>query len=324
MKKLLPGAHVNVREALEILIQVGMPSEQQNERTSLVLLALAGVGQKGTWAFVTGEVRLGITEIMDWMRENYGKKYAPNSRETVRRFSVHQMISAGFIHQNIDASRPINSPGNRYCLTSDFRDLLRVYGTFSWDAQLKAFKEAHGALVDRYARERAMEQIPVRISTSDGYIEIHLSAGGQNPVIKAVIEGFASRFTPGAAVAYIGDTGEKHAHHDRKLLADIGVTVDEHGKMPDVIFVHQKSEKVRWLVLVEAVTSHGPMNQKRIDELNILFAGCALGKVFVTAFPDRQTMVKYARDIAWETEVWIADNPTHLIHFNGDKFLGPH
>ncbi|MFS2517149.1 MULTISPECIES: BsuBI/PstI family type II restriction endonuclease [Parabacteroides] len=28
-------------------------------------------------------------------------------------------------------------------------------------------------------------------------------------------------------------------------------------------------------------------------------------------------------DIAWETEVWIAENPGHMIHFNGDRFIGP-
>ena len=46
--------------------------------------------------------------------------------------------------------------------------------------------------------------------------------------------------------------------------------------------------------------------------------------IFVTAFPDRALMSKYLPDISWETEVWRADSPTHLIHFNGDRFLGPH
>jgi len=91
--------------------------------------------------------------------------------------------------------------------------------------------------------------------------------------------------------------------------------------MPDVI-VYVESEN--WLVLIEAVTSHGPVNPKRRGELKTLFKGCSAGFVFVTAFLDRQAMVKYLGDISWETEVWVADAPTHLIHFNGERFLGPY
>jgi hypothetical protein len=39
---------------------------------------------------------------------------------------------------------------------------------------------------------------------------------------------------------------------------------------------------------------------------------------------DRRAMLKYLNDISWETEVWVADSPTHLIHFNGERFLGPY
>ena len=91
--------------------------------------------------------------------------------------------------------------------------------------------------------------------------------------------------------------------------------------MPDVIFYLPEK---RWLVLVESVTSHGPVDSKRHIELSNLFRSSKLGKVFVTAFPDKQLMAKYLSEIAWETEVWVADNSTHMIHFNGERFLGPH
>jgi hypothetical protein len=97
--------------------------------------------------------------------------------------------------------------------------------------------------------------------------------------------------------------------------------VDEHGKMPDVVVYH---EEKNWLVLIEAVTSHGPVNPKRRLELRELFAASKVPLVFVTAFLDRKTMVRYLGDIAWETEVWIAESPTHLVHFNGERFLGPY
>ena len=131
---------------------------------------------------------------------------------------------------------------------------------------------------------------------------------------------FCPRFTPGAKPLYIGDTAEKWAHFDTEAFKALGVTVDEHGKMPDVVVHH--AEK-RWLVLIEAVTSHGPVNPKRRQELKDLFKACKAGLVFVTAFSSRRDLVKYLADIAWETEVWVAESPSHLIHFNGERFLGP-
>ena len=83
-------------------------------------------------------------------------------------------------------------------------------------------------------------------------------------------------------------------------------------------------ESRRWLFLIEAVTSHGPVSPKRRVEFDEAFKDCKVGLVYVTAFPDRGEFRKNAADIAWETEVWIADNPDHMIHFNGDRFLGPH
>jgi hypothetical protein len=79
-----------------------------------------------------------------------------------------------------------------------------------------------------------------------------------------------------------------------------------------------------WLVLIEAVTSHGPVNPKRLTELRILFAGSKAGLVFVTAFLGRRGLLKYLGEIAWETEVWVAETPDHMIHFNGERFLGPY
>jgi hypothetical protein len=91
--------------------------------------------------------------------------------------------------------------------------------------------------------------------------------------------------------------------------------------MPDLV-IHDIERE--WLVLVEAVTSHGPVDPKRHEELHLLFAGSSAGLVLVTSFLDRRTMARYVSDIAWGTEVWIADSPTHLVHFNGERLLGPY
>ncbi|MGA9343090.1 MAG: BsuBI/PstI family type II restriction endonuclease, partial [Rhodanobacteraceae bacterium] len=91
--------------------------------------------------------------------------------------------------------------------------------------------------------------------------------------------------------------------------------------MPDVAIYYSKRN---WLLLVEAVTSHGAVDGKRHAELMKLFEGSSAGLVYVTAFPNRSVMARYLSEIAWETEVWVADAPSHLIHFNGARFLGPY
>jgi len=120
---------------------------------------------------------------------------------------------------------------------------------------------------------------------------------------------------------YAGDTGDKWGYFDAVLLASLGVKVDSHGKMPDVVLYYEKRS---WLLLIESVTSHGPVDGKRHAELAKLFSDAKAGLVYVTAFPNRTAMRRYLSEIAWETEVWLADTPSHLIHFNGECFLGPY
>ena len=163
-----------------------------------------------------------------------------------------------------------------------------------------------------------MKKLPVNLATGD---TIRLSPGDHSGLIKAIIEEFAPRFVPGGVLIYAGDTGDKWGYFDKLLLAKLGVSVDGHGKMPDVVLYYPDRE---WLILVESVTSHGPVDGKRHDELSRLFAKSSAGLVYVTAFPTRSLMARYVTEIAWETEVWVAEAPSHLIHFNGARFLGPY
>jgi hypothetical protein len=148
-----------------------------------------------------------------------------------------------------------------------------------------------------------------------------LSPGEHSKLIRDIVEEFAPRFAPNSVLVYAGDTGEKFGFFDKALLGQLGVQVDSHGKMPDVV-LHYRDRN--WLLLVESVTSHGPVNPKRHAELLKIFEKSKAGLVYVTAFPSRGVMSKYLAEIAWETEVWVADAPTHLIHFNGERFLGPY
>ena len=310
--------HKNITEVLKILKALGLPRAQQNERSALCLLALLNLTPKKKWGQAEAP-SLGITPIMDWAREYYHKDYAPNTRETVRRQTIHQFVDAGIaIYNPDDPSRPVNSPKAVYQITPDTLALLKTYGETTWKANLKTYLSKHQTLADHYAQERDMRRIPIQIASGKN---IQLSPGEHSELIKAVIEDFAPRFVPDGVLVYTGDTGEKWGYFNDKLLAKLGVTVDSHGKMPDVVLYYPKRN---WLLLVESVTSHGPVDGKRHDELSRLFSGTSAGLVYVTAFPNRSTMSHYLPEIAWETEVWVADAPSHLIHFNGIRFLGPY
>lgn len=308
----------NIELALSILRQLGFPRQQQNERSALTLLALLDLKPETPWVEASDPM-LGITPMMEFFAAHYGKTYKPNTRETVRRQTVHQFLDAGLIIANPDRpDRPTNSPQAVYQIEADALALMRTFGTDEWEHSLAAYQETRQALAARYAREREMRRIPIILS--DG-MQITLSPGGQNILVEQIVTEFCPRFTPGGTLFYVGDTDEKFAHFDREGLAALGVTIEEHGKMPDVI-VHYTEKN--WLVLIEAVTSHGPVDAKRHAELATLFGGSSAGLVFVTAFLSRRAMVRYLGEISWETEVWVADAPSHMIHFNGERFLGPH
>ncbi len=311
------AAEARIKQALEVLKVLGLPRGQLNERSALALLALLELGPETPWAEAQSPLR-GITPMMEFMTEVYGRRYAPNTRETVRRQTVHQFLDAGLIVQNPDnPERPTNSPGTVYRVETGALGLLRTFGSREWGQNLATHLATMETLRVQYAAERAMTRIPVQVG--DG--TVFLSPGGQNVLIKQIVEEFGARFTPGGKVLYIGDADEKWMVLERENLEALGVTIETHGKMPDVVIHHRAKD---WLVLVEAVTSHGPVDPKRHRELRALFGGSTVGLVYVTAFLDRATMARYLRDISWETEVWVAESPSHLIHFNGERFLGPH
>lgn len=313
-----PSLETLVADARAVLRAIRMPREQTNERAALVLLALLGLRPGRAWVEAENP-RRGIRPTMDYVAEHLGTTWAENTRETVRRFTVHQMVHAGVLLRNVDdPSRPINSPKTTYQIAPAMLALARAYGAPRWPQELAAYLERAPALADAYAAARDMHRIPLALPNG---ATIHLTPGGQNPLVRAIIEEFCPRFTPGAYPVYVGDTGAKLAWFDEVYLAGLGMTVESHGQIPDVV-VHDVRRN--WLVLIEAVTSHGPMNAKRLRELKAIFAGSRAGLVFVTAFLDRKAFSKYLPDIAWETEVWVASDATHMIHFNGERFLGPY
>lgn len=287
---------------------------QRNETACYTLLALLDLRPDVSWAEAQAPLR-GVTPLIAFIAEVYGIRYAPNTRETIRDDAAKFFVEAGLLLRNPDdPNRPTNSGKTVYQVEPAALALFRNFGTLDWRPSLLKYLASSGVLRNEIARKRDLARVPV--TYPDGS-RVALSPGGQNPLIKAIIEQFCPAFAPGGTVLYIGDTENKSVHLEKAVLSSLRVTLDSAAKMPDVI-VHYAAKN--WLLLIEAVTSAGPVDGKRRKELKELFAGCKAGLVFVTVFETRRSMQSFLSQIAWESEVWIAEDPDHMIHFNGERF----
>lgn len=306
-----------IEEAKKILASFGLPKGQQNDRSARVLLALAGIEVKSDWKNATNKL-IGIHDIIIFISEKYNFLYAENTRESIRRQSIHQFEQAGIIVRNFDdPSRPTNSGKTVYSLTNPALKVIKSYGTAKWSIELKEFLSNVSSLVQKYRKERKIHQVSIIIHEK----EYLLSPGKHNLLQKDIIENFTTRFAKGSTLIYIGDTAYKLVYLDAELCEKLNIDITKHDKLPDVVLYDSKKN---WLYLIEAVTSHGPVSAKRVIEVKEMLFNSPAYLIFVSAFPDFKTFQKYAPEISWETEVWISDNPNHMIHFDGDKFLGPY
>ena len=299
-------------EARTILTELRVPEKQQSDMCCYVFLALANIKKRDLWAEASNEW-IRIHDVIAYTKDNYGVTYAENSRETIRKQAMHHFRNAAFIEDNGLAT---NSPNYRYRLTDEALRTIQQFGTKGWGAARDAFLSLHESLIDQYTSKRIMRKMPVRINGTD----FTFSPGKHNALQKAIIEEFAPRFAPNTECLYVGDTIAKDLVKNEGKLRELGFEITLHDKMPDVVLY---SAEKNWLYFIESVTSVGPMEPKRIKEIEQMTANVTAGKVYVTAFLDFKTFKKFSETLAWETEVWIADMPDHMIHLNGDKFLGP-
>lgn len=195
---------------------------------------------------------------------------------------------------------------------------MKTFGKANFQQVCETFIKHHGSLSAAYERARSM--VKVAVTLADGS-RVELSPGLHNELQRLVVEEFSPRFAHGAVVVYLGDTAQKRLIIAKGILKELKVPEMNHDKLPDVVLFDQRRN---WLFLIEAVTSHGPVSPKRHAELEAMLKNFPANRVYVTAFMDFSAFKKYASDILWESEVWIAESPDHMIHFNGDKFLGPY
>lgn len=309
-----------INEARLVLANLGLPAAQQNVLCALTLLALLDLTPGKEWPDATNPLR-GIHSIMRFSDDNYGTNWAENTRESFRKNAIHYFQVARLIVKNPDdLNRPTNSGKTVYQITDDALALVQVFDTDEWADRLPPYLETVGSLVDRFSARRTLEKVPLKLPPGN---VVTLSSGSHSDLIEQIMFEFGPRFTPGGTLIYVGDTEQKwNSFFDEATLNQLGIRVSSTGtKIPDVVIYH---EAKGWLVIVEAFESGGLIDPLRRTQLEDLFAASAVPRVYVTAFHNRREMAGQARKLAWETDVWIAEAPDHLIHYNGDKFLGPY
>jgi hypothetical protein len=217
---------------------------------------------------------------------------------------------------NPDANR--NDSRRGYAVNKDWIGVLRTFGEpESWQKCVDDFREAMGSLEDRMERRRKQRKVPVQLPSGK---KLKLSFGPHNELQKAIIEEFLPRYAQAAEVLYLGDTAKKIMLLEKEKLEELGFFELAHDAMPDVVAYDVVDN---WLYLIEAVNTSNPISKLRHLMLERMTRNCTAPRVYVSVFKDRKSFTKWLAVISWETEVWLAESPDHLIHFDGKHSLVP-
>jgi len=330
MKDYLAGTNKSLKvkkllnQAADILSAVGIPldnlSLRRIERMTSCFCAVAGVSKD--WAMAQGAddgVKLKTREIIPLINKYFEENISSGSYDDIRRRDLRLLTLGGLIiNPGAQAGSAPNDPTRGYAVSTHFKDLIRLYGTADWELALQEFLSTHRNISDELARKRELDKIPAVLPNGK---TLSLAPGEHNQLQKAIVEEFVPRFAPGAEILYLGDTAEKILHIEKERLEELGFFVLAHGDLPDILaYIPEKN----WLYLIEAVHSSGPIGEVRMLELKEQLRECSAELIFVTAFLTKEEFRKWTMEIAWESEVWLAEVPDHLIHFDGQKFLGPY
>ena len=320
-----------VNEAQALLSEAGvsmraLKTDRGRERVALALLAVAHLRPKDPWSAAKSHLddatvhAMRSREVLQFRVEHYGEKLADASYDDVRRKDLVVLVNAGIVAGSArDAAADMNDGTRGNALTPEALRLLRAFRTPTWDDELAKFRAIQGGIQDRLAKMREMKKVPVNLP---GGQVLRLSPGPHNEIQRAVIEEFLSRFSRNPQILYVGDTENKTLILDEAGLRNIGIEPPRRGdRLPDIV-AYEKERN--WVFLIEAVHSSNPVSPERHAILSKNSTGCTAGRIFVSAFLTRGDFRKWVADIAWETEVWLADAPDHCIHFDGERFLGPY
>lgn len=312
-----------INHTLFILESFGIPvnsTARRLERMAIAFLAVIDVKRiadfKGA-KDLNDNYSLKTREVIAYVNRCFKENISSGSYDDIRRKDLKLLVAANIVLQSSPNSAT-NDSTRGYGLNPFYADLIRYYPNKNWDKIVRKKLKDIEPFAEKLKRKRSLKKVPVKLPSG---VELAFSAGLHNDLQKAIIEDFLPRYGYGAKVLYVGDTSDKYLHLDKKSLEELNFFEISHEELPDIIAF---SEKRNWLYLIEAVHSSGAISELRLLQLKKLTKDCKADIIYITAFLDRSTFRKFIADIAWETEIWIAENPDHLVHFNGDKFLGPY
>lgn len=308
-------------DMLDVLTAVGipvteLPSDRRREKMAGACLAAAQIEKsfKEAKSVMNGNF-LKTRDIIDFENTHYGERIASGSYDDIRRKDLRLLVEEGLMvnSSTLDLSAT-NNPNRGYTLDAQFAKLLKTYGTKKWEDQLAYFLQIHHQAKEELKRKRAMERIPVTLPSG---LTIELSTGEHNVLQKKIIEDFLPLWGMGAEVLYMGDTADKYLVRNIEALTQLQITLG-HDELPDVV-AYSREENL--LFLIEAYVTSNPINKERLKLLRRLVEKSTANVVFITAFLSKREGLRHLGEIAWETEVWFANEPEHMMHLNGYKFL---
>jgi hypothetical protein len=136
----------------------------------------------------------------------------------------------------------------------------------------------------------------------------------RNRVLRAVLKKFQPRFVPHGRVVWGGTVSDETLQGPRRRFSALGLCWPPSPEIPDVV-IHDRTR--RWLVLVDVAGRRGQLTAKRCESLKQMFHGSGLQLVLVNAFVSRRELQEFFIDCPWWTSAWFADEPEHMIHFDG-------
>ncbi|HRK52577.1 MAG TPA: BsuBI/PstI family type II restriction endonuclease [Cyclobacteriaceae bacterium] len=317
------GVKKLINTTLYILDCFGIPLDSSPRRLERMALAFLATGDiKNIGAFkkakdLNAGYSLKTREIIIYVNAHFNEDISSGSYDDIRRKDLKLLTVAEVVLQS-NPNSATNDSTRGYSINPVYGELIRMFGSKDWEKSVKEKLKNIEPLRQKLKRERAISKVNVKLPSGG---KLTFSTGEHNDLQKAIIEKFLPRYGYEAEVLYVGDTSDKYLYLEKEKLEALNFFEISHEELPDVIAF---SKRKNWLYLIEAVHSSGPISEIRLIQLQKLTKKCNAEIVYVTAFLNRSKFRQFMNDIAWETEVWIADNPDHLVHFNGDKFLGPY
>lgn len=290
---------------------------------TIMTVAVAEMNDNRKWRNASEDYH-GTHHIVKYINENFPNKagldnapYAENSRETFRKYNIKPWITAGILEPKAGLST--NDKDNSYRFTSYFAALIRTYGTEQWEEKLSDYMSTYQSYREYLKQTKSVER---NYRAEYNGINIELKKSPHNKLQLQILKELLPLISEGKPeLLYIGDAVDRDLWQKDDRLKELGIYVlSGSGNLPDIIAYDSVNKRI---LFIEAFHSTGPFTIDRVNTIRNL-CKCEPGTeaAFITAFDTTAKMLKNYKNVAWETDIWTAEEPTHLLHKNGDKFMG--